>query len=147
MILKLLNAFLILLLALAAEVGIQSITGVSLGLAWAALMTAAFFLDIGALLLLVVFAAGILNGAPGSSFEMAFFIIAPVVTWGLRHSLQLKPFFGALFVVACATAAFYGVFGSEFVAAHPGVMALDLAVSVSFGALSFWLLEFSTSAT
>ena len=138
---KFLIAGLLLLIGLAIEIGMQAISGISLALAWAALFAAAFFVNIGELLLLVIFAAGMLNWLPASSFILALFILAPLAAFGIRQSLQLKPFFGMLCSLVVSMIALYGTFGFDFVLSRPGIAALDLVASLAFGVVAFLLLD------
>ena len=140
---RFLAAFLVLLLALLIQITVQDIFGVSFGLAWATLFAAAFFLDLGEMVVMELFTIFILSWQPAPSFETVVFALMPILALLTRKFMPLMPYLGSLFFIGVSPTLMYLIFSPGFFISRPGLFVLDLSASLLWGALSFWMLNFS----
>ena len=131
----------LLLTALFFQITVGDILNIRLGFILAALLAAAFFLNLEELILLVLFSAFVLNWQPGFSPEIIIFSIIPIAAYFIKTLVPLQPFLGNLGFIFIFTMLFYLIFSPRFLINRPGLLIADILASLVYGATAFWIMK------
>jgi len=136
---RLLNIFLILLLALLLELRIPYGSGTSFDFLFVALIVSSFFLSFWELVFCVVLGVFVTNWRPSPSFEMVTFALVPFVSFSLRKILPWHSWLNATVLIIVGTIVFYAASDSAFF-----LRSQDLFLGILFGGLCFGMVVFHT---
>ncbi len=138
---KLIIAFVILLLALLAQLAIGDVLGVWISFVLTTLIVSALFFNFQELIFLILFAVFILNSQPALSPEIIIFSALPIIIYFVRVFVPLQPLLSSLFSIFVSLLFLYSVFSPRLFISRPGLFVLDLSASLVYGSMVFWILR------
>lgn len=138
---RILKAFLLLVVALILQFFFGEATGVWISFVLAALITLSFFVSFVELALLVLLAVLVLNWQPAVSLEIVVFALLPIAAFLLRGSLPWQPWLTSSFFIFLGLFALYVVFGLKTLIVNPNTFSVDILASLLFGVLVFHVMD------
>ena|SRR5258708_821635 len=136
--------FSFLILALVLQFSSIIMFGSYVSFVLAALIVAAFFLNIFELLFLTLFAVLALKFTPGFSFEFIVFAFLPFVAFAVRRIFPYAMWLVNIAMIAISVIALYVMTNAHYLFTNPTIFALDVAGSTLFGAAIFFLMSWAT---
>ncbi len=136
-------AFLFVAFAIIVQVGLGSVSGVWIDVVLAALITAAFFVDLSELILLISLSVFILNWQPAFSLEMLFLAVLPIAAFFFHKRIPFKPWLANVVVVFLGILILYLLLGLGLLFRDPAFFLWDTAGSLLAGIFVFqglWIL-------
>lgn len=137
---KFLGAIVILILALVVQLSLDHFSGRAWDLTLAVLITSAFFLDLGEILLLALWGFWGLSWQPGPSLEFWLFLLIPFAIWLARNIFQSTLWFANLGMVVLGILLFYFLGNAGVFRGSLGNILFDAGISAIFATGVFELL-------